>query len=336
MEQQNTTPEPRPLPAFARNIRNPFILAALRGDNHFLVFKYIGGALIILGAFLMGQIPASLAIMAGAMMKGEKVTDLPDSALQSAYGLDKNLFLFLAILSFVIGILGIWVVVKFLHRRTFLSLVTPSAKLNWKKIGVAFAIYFVLSGAVEYIAYLQDPGNYALQFNVPRFVVLFLVTVLFMPFQTSFEELFFRGYLMQGFGLLFRSGIPAMVLTSVLFALMHGGNPEVGKFGFWTMFPFYCGFGLMLGFITLMDKSLEIPLAVHAANNMFGSLFITFEGSALQTDAVFMQKQMNPSEMMPFYFGSMFLFLLVCSFVFGWWKKKPEAPAEAARDFDNG
>jgi hypothetical protein len=76
-----------------------------------------------------------------------------------------------------------------------------------------------------------------------------------------------------------------------------------------------------LGFITLKDKSLEIALAVHAANNMFSSLFLTFEGSALETEAIFREKEMDPMTMMPYYFVSMFAFLLICSFVFGWWKK---------------
>ena len=148
-----------------------------------------------------------------------------------------------------------------------------------------------------------------------------------MPFQTSFEELFFRGYLMQGFSFLFRNQWPALLVTSVLFALMHSWNPEAEKFGFWTMFPYYCSFGLLLGYIALQDKSLEISLAVHAANNMFSSLFLTFEGSALETDALLVQKTMDPARMMPFYMASMLLFLVICSLVFGWWKKKENREA---------
>lgn len=313
--QQPQQPE---IPNFASKIRNPFILAALGGDNTFLIFKYIGGALLIVGTFFMAQVFSGLLMLLVAQFTP------PSENVVQRFGVDKNVFLAFAILSFIIGIGAIWVVQRFMHRRTFRSLITPLAKVNYKKIALAFVLYFVFSGVVEYFFYLENPENYTLHFNLPRFLVLVFIVLFLMPFQTSFEELYFRGYLLQGFGLLFRSGWPAAIITAVLFALMHSGNPEVEKFGFWTMFPFYFSFGLMLGVIALVDKGLEIPLAVHAANNMFGSLFLTFEGSALETDALFSQKEMDPLDAMPYYLGVMLVFMLVCSLVFGWWKKKGE------------
>lgn len=307
-------------PVFAKHIRNPFILAALPGDNSFL--KYVGGTLVILGFFFVGQTPMAAALQLFATAKN---LDLNPELLLAA-GFDNNLYLFLAILTFIVGDIGIWIAVKFVHKRRFLSLITPFAKVNWKKLAIAFFIYLLLTAAVEGIGYALNPDNYLFRFEAGNFAVLFFITVLFMPFQTSFEELFFRGYLMQGLSFLCRRTWPALLLTSVLFALMHSWNPEVDKFGFWVMFPYYCSFGLLLGYIALQDKGLEISLAVHAANNIFSSLFLTFEGSALQTDALFIQKTMDPARMMPYYFASMFVFLLVCSFVFGWWKKKPNTP----------
>lgn len=320
IEQQIKELDPDWKPAYARKIDNPFILAALRGDNSF--WKYLGGTLVILGFWIMGQTPMTLVMMVFAAVKKIDPAQLADTSVLFENGFDNNLYLFLAILTFGIGDLGIWVVVRFMHKRAFLTLITPWKKLNWKKIFTAFFIFLAMTAVSEGIAYYVNPDNYVLQFQPVPFIILLLITVLVMPLQTSFEELLFRGYLMQGFSLLFRNTLPALIVTSVFFALMHSGNPEVSKFGFWTMFPYYCGFGLMLGFITLQDKSLEISLAVHAANNMFSSLFITFNGSALETDAIFLQKEMDPAQMMPFYFATMFIFLLICSFVFGWWKKK--------------
>jgi len=309
-----------PKPAYAANLRNPFLLAAAVGDNS--PFRYIGGTLIIFGAFFMGQIPLTLVLMVFGMMNEIPLEQLSDTNALLAAGFDKTALLFLYILSFMIGILAIWLVIRFMHRRNFLTLITPLKKLNWKKLFTAFFIYFLLSGCFEIALYMQDTDNYVFQFEPVRFFILTAVVLVFLPFQTSFEELVFRGYLLQGFSFMFRSSVPALILTSILFALLHSWNPEVKQHGFWVMFPYYCGFGLLLGFITLKDKGMEIALAVHAANNIFSSLFVTFESSALQTDALFMQKEMNPAKMMPLYFLSMFLFLLICSFVFGWWKKK--------------
>jgi hypothetical protein len=197
---------------------------------------------------------------------------------------------------------------------------------------IGFGIYFLLTLGIESLFYFLDSENYVFRFHPLNFIILLLISIFLLPFQTSFEEVFFRGYLMQGFGLVFRRTWPALLITSALFALMHSWNPEVEKFGFWVMFPYYFGFGLLLGFITLKDKSLEISLGVHAANNIFSSLFITFQGSALETDALFLQKTMEPGATMPFYFLAMFLFLVIISLVFGWWRKSestfPSEPEE--------
>lgn len=296
-------------------IKNPFIIAALRGDNNALVWKYIGGTLIILGVI---YISASLLATIFAIISHVDIIELAEGKAD----VDKNALLFVSLMAFLIGDIGIWVVNKFFHRRMFISLITPLTNINWKKIFIAFSLYVLISLLSEGIVYCINPDNYILQFEWSKFLPLLLITCILMPFQTSFEELLFRGYLLQGLGLLFKNTIPAVIITSLLFALMHSWNPEIEQFGFWVMFPYYFGFGLFLGFMTVKDKSLEIALAVHAANNIFSSLFLTFKGSALETDAVFMQKEMNPGAMLPYYFASMFLFLLICTFVFGWWRKE--------------
>lgn len=319
MEDQNINPEINPL---SHKIKDPFILAALRGDNMGLLWKYIGGTLMTLGGFFIGQFPLGLLVMVVASLQGISSDKLSDPAIMDNLAVDKNLIFFFSLLAFVIGDFTLWLVNKYLHKRTFISLITPLMKVDWKKILLAFAIYFLLTAIVEGIGYYLNPDNYIFQLQWNKFIPLLFLTVIVMPFQTSFEELLFRGYLYQGIGLVFKNAIPSVIITSLLFALMHTWNPEVTKFGFWTMFPFYFGFGLMLGFIVMTEKSLEISLAVHAANNMFSALFLTFKGGALQTDAVFLQKEMDPAATMPYYFASMFVFLLICSFVFGWWKRK--------------
>lgn len=299
----------------SKGIKNPFILAALRGDNTGLGWKYLGGTLFVLGILYTAAYITGLLLGA---ISGNDITLIAAGKAQ----IDKNLLLIFNLIPFAVGIIGLWYTNQFFHRRTFISLITPFFSINWKKIFIAFGIYILISFMGEGAMYLTNPENYVFQLNWSKFFPLMLITFIVMPIQTSFEELLFRGYLLQGFGLLFKSSIPAVIATALFFALMHSGNPEISKFGFWTMLPFYLGFGLFLGFITIKDKSLEISLGVHAANNIFSSLFLTFKGSALETDAVFMQKEVNPLSSIPFYFASMFAFLLICTFIFGWWRKK--------------
>ena len=106
-----------------------------------------------------------------------------------------------------------------------------------------------------------------------------------IPIQTSAEELLFRGYLLQGFGVLFKNRWLPLILTSVLFGGLHYANPEVDQFGLGIMF-YYIGTGFFLGIITLVDEGLELALGFHAANNLFGALLMSSEWSAFQTDAI--------------------------------------------------
>ena len=106
-----------------------------------------------------------------------------------------------------------------------------------------------------------------------------------IPLQTSFEEYLFRGQLMQGLGLVTNSRLIPLLVTSILFGLMHMGNPEVGKVGYIIM-VYYIGTGLFLGVLTLMDEGLELALGFHAANNLVGALLLTADWTAFQTHSV--------------------------------------------------
>ncbi len=133
-----------------------------------------------------------------------------------------------------------------------------------------------------------------LRFDFSKFIILLVVAVIFVPIQTATEELIFRGYLMQGFGLAFKNTIAPLIITSVLFGLMHGTNPEAKAHGLLLMLPYYIFFGMFLGMLTLLDEGLELAMGIHCANNLVSSLLITSKNSVLQTDAIFFTSVENP------------------------------------------
>ena len=92
---------------------------------------------------------------------------------------------------------------------------------------------------------------------------------------------------MQGIGILVKNRWFPLLITSVLFGLLHGLNPEVEKLGYEIM-VFYIGTGLLFGIVTLMDEGTEIALGLHAANNIVAALFITSSWAAFQTDALYL------------------------------------------------
>jgi membrane protease YdiL (CAAX protease family) len=213
------------------------------------------------------------------------------SDLDAAYDMMKqippNLSLILNLSPFVILLGLLFVMVKFVHQRSILSLTTARTKVDFKRILFAFLMVAVFTLTSFFIGYSIDSSDIIFQFNAGKFAVLFLISIILFPFQIGLEEYLFRGYLMQHLGVLVKNKWFPLIFTSVLFGIAHSANPEVGAVGFWKMMIFYVGTGLLLGIMTLMDDGLELALGFHLGNNLLASLLVTADWTALQTDAIF-------------------------------------------------
>jgi hypothetical protein len=91
---------------------------------------------------------------------------------------------------------------------------------------------------------------------------------------------------MQGIGILAKNRWVPLVITSVVFGLLHGTNPEVAKLGQVAM-VFYIGTGFFYGIVTLMDEGTELALGLHAVNNIVAAFFVTTNWTVFQTDALY-------------------------------------------------
>ena len=124
-----------------------------------------------------------------------------------------------------------------------------------------------------------------MQFQLMPFLILAVIAIVMIPLQTSFEEYFFRGYLMQGIGAMAKNKWVPLLLTSFVFGGLHFFNPEVEKLGNIVMI-YYIGTGLFLGIITLMDEGMELALGFHAGNNLVASLLVTADWTVFQTNSI--------------------------------------------------
>jgi len=189
-------------------------------------------------------------------------------------------------LSFAVGLLGLFVVVKFLHKQSIKSLTTSRSKIDWKRFWFAFLFWGFISVIMIMIDYQSSTENYVFNFELKPFLILVAIAVIFVPLQTSFEEYLFRGYLMQGIGVICKNKWVPLTVTSVLFGMLHLANPEIDKLGY-ILLVHYIGTGFFLGIITLMDEGLELALGFHAANNLFTALLVTADWTAFQTNSIF-------------------------------------------------
>lgn len=295
-----------------------FIKQAFNYQHDF--WRYLIGTLIVILAIILGQIPLSVAIM---MKTGFEMVEMTESQLMQV--LDSNLSLFLMLLTFAFGLAGVFFAGKVLHGQPVKALTTTRKKVDWSRFFFAFGLIAVFSVAVTLMDYWSNPEDYVVNFDPGPFLGLFVVALIMIPLQTSFEEYFFRGYLLQGLGTLFRNRWFPLVLTSLIFGGLHFFNPEVTKLGNIIMI-YYIGTGFMLGIMTLMDEGLELALGFHAGNNLVTALLVTADWTAFQTNSV-LKDVSDPSagwDVLIPVFVVYPLFLFIMARKYGWsdWKHK--------------
>lgn len=261
-------------------------------------WRYLLGILIILGAWLLvGSMLYLVAVSFGIFIDLSSIGSDPVSGAASLEQLVQSappLATFTGtFLTFVPLLVGVFLVVRFIHGRPFLTLITPHRRVDWCRLMQGFVVFGALLVLITAVEVLLYPGRYQLSLNLPRFLPFMMVGLVLIPIQTASEEVLFRGYFMQGLSLLVRSPLILALFSGLVFTLPHLANPELAA-GPWLVAPQYLIVGFALAFITLRDNGLELALGVHAANNLFVGLVATFPDSAIQGETVFLSAAMDP------------------------------------------
>lgn len=234
-------------------------------------------------------------------------------------------FLIENLVPFAIGLIALLIWVKFVHKQTLTSLTTSRSKIDWKRIFFAFFLWGIVTACFVVIDYKMSPESYQWNFNLDKFLMLAFIGILLIPLQTSFEEYFFRGYLMQGLGVVTKNRWFPLIFISVVFGLLHIANPEVDKLGYGIL-VYYIGTGFFLGIMTLMDEGLELAIGFHAANNLITALLVTADWTVFQTDSILIDKSepvLGADVLVPV-FVIFPILLIIFSKKYGWtnWKDK--------------
>ncbi|MRH99749.1 CPBP family intramembrane metalloprotease [Kriegella sp. EG-1] len=247
-------------------------------------WRYMVGLVTI---FIMWQVIGGFPLLIAVLLKSNSMNALAGGDIKEiAIILGSNSFLFYMLLSFVIGLVSLFIFVKFVHKRSITSLTTSRSKIDWKRIFFAFIVWGIISGGFVIIDVFLAPNDYIWNFDFDKFIILAVIAILMIPIQTSMEEYYMRGYLMQCIGVVAKNKWAPLVITSVLFGVMHLFNPEVEKLGYGIM-VYYIGTGFFLGLLVLMDEGLELALGFHAANNLITALLVTADWTAFQTNSVY-------------------------------------------------
>ncbi|ALV03365.1 hypothetical protein WYY_00564 [Bacillus velezensis M27] len=250
---------------------NTFVRPA-EGRNS--VSRYLLSLLLIVGLFFFGSILTVFYMFLTSAFNPSLTINWDEAALS-----DPLADIYLQHIVYFIAIPGIWIAVRFIMKRRFLSIITPNQSLNWKRIFFGFGTYVVLMFVAGLIDFLIHPDRFTLQeFHASRFLLLLAAAVLLVPIQTSAEEFLFRGFLLQFAGKLTANAVVLTVIIGGLFGALHFGNPEMENGALWAGIG-YVTIGMIWTFITVKTGSLEMSLGGHAANNMFLFIFLTEDHS---------------------------------------------------------
>ncbi|CCF07333.1 CAAX amino terminal protease family protein [Bacillus velezensis CAU B946] len=230
--------------------------------------------MLIVGLFFFGSILTVFYMFLTSAFNPSLTINWDEAALS-----DPLADIYLQHIVYFIAIPGIWIAVRFIMKRRFLSIITPNQSLNWKRIFFGFGTYVVLMFVAGLIDFLIHPDRFTLQeFHASRFLLLLAAAVLLVPIQTSAEEFLFRGFLLQFAGKLTANAVVLTVIIGGLFGALHFGNPEMENGALWAGIG-YVTIGMIWTFITVKTGSLEMSLGGHAANNMFLFIFLTEDHS---------------------------------------------------------
>lgn len=270
---------------------NKFLERGREGKNDW--WRYMVGIILtfIVGYGIIGAIPVLVLTIRGIMNNYftlEELQSNQSNAENPAFmHVDANVLFASLLFIFVAAMFFLWIAVRFVHKKRFLSIINSEGKnFDFKRFFFAAGIWIVLSMLLMAVSYFSAPENFELVLEPGPFIGSLLICLLILPIQTSWEELFLRGYLMQGIGLWLKKPIWPWLITSVTFGLLHMANAEVKAHGVLEMLPQYIMPGLLFGLIALLDERLELALGLHFANNFFSLLAVTSPDMSIQAHSI--------------------------------------------------
>ena len=133
-----------------------------------------------------------------------------------------------------------------------------------------------LNGVVLLSTLVEAPARWSPQ---PGFWGFLVVIILTSPLQAAAEEVFFRGYLMQALGSLVAKPWFGVVVSALVFALLHGTQNL-------PLFLDRLGFGLLAAVLVWRTGGLEAGIAAHVINNVFAYVLAGLTTSIAEIRAI--------------------------------------------------
>lgn len=186
--------------------------------------------------------------------------------------IDMGLLLSLSIIISAIACLGLIYVFVKANRGVSFNDYVGFKSIGFKKVAVAVLLivgFLALSLLVNYALDIPAESDVMTDAYLTSVwpALFWIATIIFAPL---FEEVFFRGFLFEGFRYSRLGAAGAIFVTSLVWAGFH---LQYGLFQIASIFVL----GIVLGVVRYRTDSLWPPIIMHALNNLLAVLFITVD-----------------------------------------------------------
>lgn len=234
-----------------------------------MILSYLVASIVIQG--IAGVIIAM--VTKTNMMELQGVLQNPDNL---------GIMVIMQLVSLLIAFGVIYIYRKFIDRKTVFSLGFEVKNKTMDMIlGMVVGFGLMLIGflALKFTNHLEVTDiQYSSKVVFGGFFFFIIVAIV--------EEVIFRGYVLTNFMDSFKNKYLALFLSSLLFAIFHGLNPNLSFVGFINLFVA----GLALGITYIHTKNLWFPIFLHLSWNYFQGPIFGFEVSGLNFNSVIHQE----------------------------------------------
>ncbi len=199
---------------------------------------------------------------------------------ESTLLMDNNTMILMMIFQLIATVFSVWIFQKFINRESFLSIgldfyqfkddFTSGLLLGAGFISIGFGVLYILN----YIEVVLVQISYLDQLI---YILLFIIVSLN-------EEIAIRGYILKNLCQSFNKYI-ALVFSSMVFMLMHIGNPNISILSVVNLFLA----GIFLGIYCIHKNNLWFPIGAHFTWNYFQGPIFGFEVSGNKVKSLFNQ-----------------------------------------------
>jgi len=157
----------------------------------------------------------------------------------------------------------LWIFMKYVDKESLINL-GFQIRNRLKDFYLGFLVGFIVMILGFFVLWIFDQVNIeGTNFNLSE---LFISIAVF-AIVAIVEEVLFRGYVLRNFMLSMNKYL-ALFISAVLFAIMHGANPNISAFALFQLFLA----GWFLGLSYIYTKNLWFPIALHFSWNLIQSL----------------------------------------------------------------